>query len=39
VALIAAARYLAAHAPTRRTQDQLFRTAERLHRGERLFEG
>jgi hypothetical protein len=38
VALIAAARYLAAHCPTRRAQEQTYRTAERLHRGERLFQ-
>ena len=37
--LIAAARYLAAHAPTVRAQGQTFRIAERLHRGDRLFEG
>ena len=36
--LIAAARYLAAHAPTRRAQEQIYRIAERLHRGERLYE-
>ncbi len=36
--LIAAARYLAAHAPTRRAQEQTYRIAERLHRGERLYE-
>ena len=34
--LVAAARYLAAHAPTVRSQDQTFRIAQRLHRGERL---
>ncbi|MCB0226819.1 MAG: Rieske (2Fe-2S) protein, partial [Anaerolineae bacterium] len=38
-ALIAAARYLAAHAPTVRAQEQTFSIAQRLHRGERLFEG
>ncbi|MCB0196113.1 MAG: Rieske (2Fe-2S) protein [Anaerolineae bacterium] len=38
-ALIAAARYLAAHAPTVRAQEQTFTIAQRLHRGERLFEG
>ncbi len=37
--LIAAARYLAAHAPTVRAQGQTYRIAERLHRGDRLFEG
>ncbi|MDQ5851380.1 MAG: Rieske (2Fe-2S) protein, partial [Chloroflexota bacterium] len=37
--LIAAARYLAAHAPTARAQGQTYRIAERLHRGDRLFEG
>jgi len=36
--LIAAARYLAAHAPTRRAQEQIYRIAERLRRGERLYE-
>jgi hypothetical protein len=37
--LIAAARYLAAHAPTPRAQNQTYQIALRLHRGERLFEG
>ncbi|HKV45515.1 MAG TPA: Rieske (2Fe-2S) protein, partial [bacterium] len=37
--LIAAARYLAAHAPTVRAQGQTYQIASRLHRGERLFEG
>jgi nitrite reductase/ring-hydroxylating ferredoxin subunit len=37
--LIAAARYLAAHAPTMRAQGQTFQIAQRLCRGERLFEG
>jgi hypothetical protein len=37
--LIAAARYLAAHAPTVRAQGQTYDIARRLHRGERLFEG
>ena len=37
--LIACARYLAAHAPTTRAQGQTYRIAERLHRGDRLFEG
>jgi nitrite reductase/ring-hydroxylating ferredoxin subunit len=36
--LIAAARYLAAHAPTPRSQRQTFDIARRLHRGERLYE-
>lgn len=36
--LIAAARYLAAHAPTVRAQGQTYQIARRLHRGERLFE-
>jgi nitrite reductase/ring-hydroxylating ferredoxin subunit len=36
--LIAAARYLAAHAPTVRAQAQTFQIARRLHRGERLYE-
>ena len=36
--LVAAARYLAAHAPTVRAQGQTFQIAYRLHRGERLFE-
>ncbi len=36
--LIAAARYLAAHAPTDRSQRQTFEIARRLHRGERLYE-
>jgi nitrite reductase/ring-hydroxylating ferredoxin subunit len=36
--LIAAARYLAAHAPTVRAQGQTFQIAERLHRGEKLYE-
>ena len=37
--LIAAARYLAAHAPTVRAQGQTYHIALRLHRGEQLFEG
>ncbi len=37
--LVAAIRYLAAHAPTVRAQGQTFEIARRLHRGERLFEG
>ena len=36
--LIAAARYLAAHAPTMRSQLQTFTIARRLSRGENLFE-
>lgn len=36
--LIAAARYLAAHAPTMRAQEQTFQIAQRLHRGESMFE-
>jgi hypothetical protein len=36
--LIAAARYLAAHAPTPRAQNQTYQLALRLHRGEALFE-
>ncbi len=36
--LIAAARYLAAHAATTRSQRQTFDIARRLHRGERLHE-
>ncbi len=39
VALVAAARYLAAHAPTARAQGQTYEIARRLHRGERLHEG
>ena len=38
VPLIAAARYLAAHATTARSQRQTFEIARRLHRGERLYE-
>jgi nitrite reductase/ring-hydroxylating ferredoxin subunit len=37
--LIAAARYVAAHAPTVRSAQQTFQIARRLHRGERLYEG
>ncbi len=37
--LIAATRYLAAHAPTSRAQGQTYHIALRLHRGEKLFEG
>ena len=36
--LIAAARYLAAHAPTVRAQGQTYQIARRLHRGERIYE-
>ena len=36
--LLAAARYLAAHATTTRAQRQTFEIARRLHRGERLYE-
>lgn len=35
--LVAAARYLAAHAPTMRAQGQTYAIAARLHRGDRLF--
>jgi nitrite reductase/ring-hydroxylating ferredoxin subunit len=37
--LVAAARYLAAHATTTRSQRQTFDIAQRLHRGEKLYEG
>jgi nitrite reductase/ring-hydroxylating ferredoxin subunit len=37
--LVAATRYLAAHAPTMRAQGQTYQMAQRLARGERLFEG
>ncbi|MEM7118465.1 MAG: Rieske (2Fe-2S) protein [Chloroflexota bacterium] len=37
-ALVAAARYLAAHAPTVRSQGQTYQIAHRLHRGDHLFE-
>jgi hypothetical protein len=37
--LVAAARYLAAHAPTMRAQGQTYQIAVRLARGEKLFEG
>lgn len=36
--LIATARYLSAHTPTRRAGEQTFRIAERLHRGENIHE-
>ena len=35
--LVAAARYLAAHAPTVRAQGQTYQIARRLQRGEQLF--
>ena len=37
--LVAAARYLAAHAPTMRAQEQTYQIAARLHRGDRPFAG
>jgi nitrite reductase/ring-hydroxylating ferredoxin subunit len=36
--LVAASRYLAAHTPTVRSQEQTYQMAYRLHRGDRLFE-
>jgi nitrite reductase/ring-hydroxylating ferredoxin subunit len=36
--LIAAARYLAAHSPSNRSQRQTYEIARRLHRGERIYE-
>jgi hypothetical protein len=36
--LVAASRYLAAHAPTMRSQGQTYQMAYRLHRGDRVFE-
>ena len=36
--LIATARYIAAHAPTMRSQGQTYQMAERLNRGDRVFE-
>jgi len=36
--LIAAARYLAAHAPTMRSQEQTYEMAYRLHKGDHIFE-
>ncbi len=39
VHLVATARYLAAHTPTRRSGEQTFRIAERLNRGEEIHEG
>lgn len=38
MALMACARYMAAHFPTRRAAEQTFSIATRLHRGERLHE-
>ena len=38
VVLVAAARYLSAHTPTRREAEQTFRIAERLDRGEQIHE-
>ena len=38
LALVAGARYLAAHTPTHREHEQTFSIATRLHRGERLHE-
>jgi nitrite reductase/ring-hydroxylating ferredoxin subunit len=37
--LIAAARYMAAHFPTRREREQTYRIAERLFRGEQIHDG
>jgi nitrite reductase/ring-hydroxylating ferredoxin subunit len=37
-ALVAASRYLAAHTPTMRSQEQTYQMAYRLHKGDRLFE-
>jgi nitrite reductase/ring-hydroxylating ferredoxin subunit len=36
--LVAASRYLAAHTPSMRSQEQTYQMAYRLHRGDRLFE-
>ncbi|WP_242049353.1 Rieske (2Fe-2S) protein [Aulosira sp. FACHB-615] len=36
--LVAASRYLAAHSPTMRSQEQTYQIAHRLHQGDRLFE-
>jgi nitrite reductase/ring-hydroxylating ferredoxin subunit len=36
--LVAAVRFLAAHAPSMRSQGQTYQMAQRLHRGDRLFE-
>lgn len=38
LSLVAAGRYLAAHAPTVRSQGQTYSIAARLHRGEKVFE-
>jgi hypothetical protein len=38
IPLVAVARYLAAHAPTRREREQTFTIASRLHRGEAIHE-
>ena len=38
IVMVAAARYLAAHAPTQRELNQTLRIAFRLHRGEPVFE-
>jgi hypothetical protein len=37
--LVASARYLAAHSPTVRAQGQTYQIVERLHRGDKIFEG
>jgi hypothetical protein len=37
--LVAAARYLAAHSPTMRSQGHTYQTANQLFHGEHLFEG
>ncbi len=37
--LVAAARYLAAHSPTVRSENQTYQIANRLSRGEKIFEG
>ena len=36
--LVATARYLAAHTPTMRSQGQTYEMAERLHKGDRIYE-
>lgn len=36
--VVAASRYLAAHTPTMRSQEQTYQMAYKLHRGDRLFE-
>jgi nitrite reductase/ring-hydroxylating ferredoxin subunit len=38
VLLVAVARYLSAHFPTRREREQTFTIADRLHRGEKIYE-